>query len=153
MLHVRLLGLLVAMGASPSTTVAQSPGDRPPVTESRLEHRRVTFVLMDSMAAPNVVAMIVRTPGPEGRDVVAVRRSGVTRKLIFAALVSVKSSVDRHGEEPQKRVTVFITANIHLPPPSDADRERVDDIGRRLLVAPPETVPGYGRRPSITVER
>lgn len=130
-----------------------SPAESSRIPESQAARRKVTFVLMDSFPAPNVLAMIVRNPGAQESDFVAVKRSALDSKLVIQSLRSVGVSVARQGEHPQKRVTMFIMANIRLRTPGDADRTRTENIAQRLLVADERQVPGFGRRRAITTER
>ena len=153
-IHDRVARCALAVCCAASLLQAQAPvvdSSRPPETaEAR---RKITFVLVDSFSAPNVLAMIVRHPGTQESDYAAIKRSALDSKLVLQTLRSVGASVARQGEHPQRRVTMFIMSNIHLPPPRDLDRPRTEDIARRLLVAKVQQVPEFGRRRALATER
>lgn len=137
--------------AIPGIMMAQVPAVSSSAQPS--SRRPVTFVVVDSLPSPNLLVMITRQAGSGGHDYVTIRRSAINARVIIASIKTIDRSAVRHGESPEKRVAMFITAGVHLPPPPEADNTRGEEIASRLRQALPVAVPGLGFRPSITVDR
>lgn len=112
----------------------------------------VTVVLKDGFARADLAAVVRRTPGPNSRNIIALKRSTATPELLATALAILGQSRATVGETPSRTITVVIRDGLKLRPLSASERTRVETLIVRLLSTGPQLVPGVGRVPAIKVD-
>lgn len=112
----------------------------------------VTVVLKERFNPSNLAAVLRRTPGANGTNIIALRRSAATPELLATALATLARSRATAGEAPARKITVAIRDGLKLRPLSASERTRLDGMIGRLVAASPQAVPGVGYVPAITVD-
>lgn len=109
-----------------------------------------TLIVKDSFSSSGVSAMIRRTKGLTGEDVIAVRRNAITPELIRAAFSSLAKSRARHGESPNETVLVRLRDATQYGRLSLSERTLYVAIIQQLKNAPVRDVSDFGRVPAIS---
>jgi hypothetical protein len=147
-----LVGLALAGGAlslrAPAPLAARERTNTSRVSGATLP---VTFVLIDNFRNPKITAMVSRTPGPQGLDVIFIQKSALSPQLLVVATRDLRMSVHRHGERPSKNVRMFLTGDFRKSRLSATDQAWSNDIVSQLQTAPSRHVRGFrGAYPAVT---
>lgn len=112
----------------------------------------MTVMVKESFPDTALQAIISRSPGKSGHDIIAIRRSALSPELLSAALNSLRRSRVRHGEQPNGKVTIRFMHVDRLPSIPDTDRAGIEVMLRHLANAEPQKLDRIkGRVRSIEV--
>jgi hypothetical protein len=136
--------LAVSVGLLPSA--ASESADASPLSSPA-----VLVVLKESFPQTHIAAVVRRTPGANGQDIIAIRRSAASPELLGAALTIVAKSRERQGATVARKATIVIPVGVKLPPLSEAEKTRLGEAISQLLTAAPSAVPAVGHVPSISL--
>ena len=111
----------------------------------------VTVVLKERFPQAHVAAVVRRTPGANGSDVIALKRSAASPELLAIAMATVAKSRDQEGSAFSRRISVIIPLGLKYPPLQAGERTRMTGAITRLLAEPARAVPGVGHVPAISL--
>lgn len=143
----------VSVGYPPSTaptSVVPEPSRAPADEVQRSGSVNVVLVLKEDFSRRGIAAVVRRTPGPDGRTLIALKRSTLTPETLSAAMAVVRASAAKYGEQPEQTINVFIRQADRLRPVTDEARSHLESILAELTSARPQTVAGVGRVPAVT---
>ena len=104
-----LTRVLVPIVVSASVALVSSGANKPNHLSGRASLPSLTVVLKESFPQTHIAAVVRRTPGAQGQDIIAIRRSAASPELLGAALIIVARSHERQG------ATVTKKGNDHHP--------------------------------------
>jgi hypothetical protein len=134
-----------------SASVALLPSAPTERTDAGPLSSPITVVLKERFPQAHIAAVIRRTPGANGQDIIAIRRSVASPELLGAALTIVAKSRERQGATVARKATIIIPIGVKYRPLSDAEKTRLGEAIGQLLTAAPGAVPAVGHVPSISV--
>ena len=97
-------------------------------------------------------AVVRRTPGAKGMDVIAIKRSAASPELLAVALKTVAKSREQQGGTLARKATIIFPLRTKYPTLPSAERTHMNDAISRLLAAAPRAVPSVGNVPAISLD-
>jgi hypothetical protein len=119
---------------------------------SRAIERSLVLVAVDSLKSRKVVAVVRRSAGPSGRDLILVRRNHSDAEDVLYALRALIASRRRHGATPTRGLEFSLTARQHRAPYTPAQRAWAERTLKQLRQAEPIEVRGMGRFPTVNIQ-
>lgn len=145
------LTVLAALPIVATTLAAQGPAVR--------GHRqRVTVALVDTLPQLREAfpAVILRTPGAGGRDVILLPRATASGELLDAATRVLLDARLRQGDRPTafhgspfQRLTIGVRGKSSRSPSAAFDVASAQHVVDVLQQAAPRQVPGVGKVPAV----
>lgn len=143
---IRLSPIVAILALAASITVSNGQF-QPPIPTSSSDV--VTVAIKDHFPQPHIAALVRRTPGRQGRDIIALRRSAVSPELLALAVGALKKSRETQGPTVARRITIVIPVGISSPLVSGTERTQMVEAITQLLATPPRAVPAIGHVPAL----
>jgi hypothetical protein len=112
----------------------------------------VLVVLKDQFPRSHIAALIRRTPGPNGQDIIAMRSTEASAELLAVALRVVRRAQARQGARAAKQTTIVIPIGLVSPRLSATGQSQMTDALTRLQRSIARAVPGVGQVRAIEIE-
>ena len=141
--HLPLASLVLMLSASSIEAQAK--------VDSGLRSQSVTVVLKDGFTRTSLAAVVRRTIGPDGVDIIALNRADLTPELFAATLWALSNSRSVHGNAPTTEITLLFPRGAPNRPVESAEKGRLVGAIAQLRAAPPQWVERVGKVPSIRV--
>jgi len=155
----QLVTLLAVATATPSSLAMARATAGPQVAgrqmsfgpEKTAEDGEVSVLLVEQLGAPQIVAVVRRTKGNSGKNMLVIKRSALTPEILVAGLKAAARSIKKNGR-PDQLISIWILEKQRLPPLSDAQMQWAQSTIGQLRQAPIETADlKLGQRPTLHV--
>ena len=158
-----LCALLVVASALPGRTNAPTPERRSAVSAiSRHTHlverpriavppRKITLILLEEFSQPGLVAVIRRTPGSDGEDMIVVKRNALSAEVVGSAIGLLANARKRVGT-PARKELILVRQGVRIPPLSGPREAASRALVARLLGASRRAMKDIGDVPAVDVE-
>lgn len=133
--------------ATPAVIDVQPPFALPGIAEGG----EVSVVLVEQLGAPQIAAVVRRTKGDAGKDLLVIKSSALTPELLVAGLKTAARSIKKQ-EHHDQLISIWILEKQHLPQLSTAQMEWARSTIVKLRQAPAELADAkLGQRATLHV--
>lgn len=130
-----------------TTEIVTSPGLPPArAVETSIP---ITVVVMDSFGDPRLIGAVRRTVGAERNNLIVIKRSALRPELLVELAHAMKTSVAKHGPNPEKQVSMYFMQERRWRTPTAAEAAWARQVIAQLRTARTRSFGKLGARLAV----